>query len=589
MEKWIIQMFVLVAINFFTSCGINAATGEPERAINSKIGTEEKLSIVQRLKASAHLSVEEKVNLYYALKKDSAQYYNFGNEDELNMFGYAYLWDNKIEEAIVIFKLLVAEFPTSSNAYDSLGEAYLKNGNLELAKKNYEKSLALNPENFNAEDQIEIIMFPDKVPLKPTEKFEQIYLAEEYKQDLDQLGNTLLKVHPNALKFISKENFWQAIESKKALITNSTTFGEFAWMCSEIIANVHCSHTNMGSFNFETSLLMPAQKFPLKTYWVNDKLYVVDAMNNGKSINVRDEIVSINGVKVSIIMSDIYKHIASQGYIKTTKNRMFNMWSSTLIAYAFNFLETYSVKVAGSNKEIYLQPATAIAEPFFDESLTYANSVLDLELMPDNSAAYLTIASFNYYRWNDFDVFKNFIDSSFQVINRNKIDNLIIDLRFNGGGSQSASMHLLQYLLDKPFKYYSTVQFEGKEGKIEGEELVYPFENRYKGNCYFIIDGHGNSTTGHFMSIVKHFDVGTIVGEELGSNQFCSAGMTTCRLSNTKLVYYVANNTHELLAITLPDETGILPDYYISQSIDEYLQKIDVVRDFTIELVKKAK
>ena len=91
------------------------------------------------------------------------------------------------------------------------------------------------------------------------------------------------------------------------------------------------------------------------------------------------------------------------------------------------------------------------------------------------------------------------------------------------------------------------------------------------------------------MSIVKHFDVGTIVGEELGSNQFCSAGMTTCRLSNTKLVYYVANNTHASLAITLPDETGILPDYYISQSIDEYLQKIDVVRDFTIELVKKAK
>lgn len=87
-------------------------------------------------------------------------------------------------------------------------------------------------------------------------------------------------------------------------------------------------------------------------------------MNNGKSINVRDEIVSINGVKLSTIMSEIYKHIASQGYIKTTKNRMFNMWSSTLIAYAFNFPETYSVKVAGSNKEIYLQPATAIAEPF---------------------------------------------------------------------------------------------------------------------------------------------------------------------------------------------------------------------------------
>ncbi|HRG87161.1 MAG TPA: S41 family peptidase [Chitinophagales bacterium] len=589
MEKWIIQMFLLVVINFITSCGINAATGEPEGAINSKMSSDEKLSVVQRLKESAQLSVEEKVKLYYTLKKDSAQYYNFGNEDELNLFGYAYLWDNKIEEAIIIFKLVVAEFPASSNAYDSLGEAYLKNGNLKQAKKNYEKSLALNPDNFNAEDQIELILFPDKVKLSPTEKFKQVFLAEAYKQDLEQLGNTLLKIHPNALKFISKEKFWQAIESKKELITDSTTFGEFAWMCSEIIANVHCSHTNMGSFNFETSLLMPVQKFPLQTYWVNDKLYVVDAMNNGKSIKVRDEIISINGVNTSTFMSDIYKHIASQGYIKTTKNRMFNMWSSTLMAYAFNFPETYSVKVASSNKEIYLQPATAVEEPYFDESLTYANSVLDLELMPDNSAAYLTIASFNYYRWNDFDVFKNFIDSSFQVINKNKIDNLIIDLRFNGGGSQSASIHLLRYLLDEPFTYYSNAQFEGKQGKIEGEELIYPFENRFKGKSYFIIDGHGNSTTGHFMSIVKHFDVGTIVGEELGSNQFCSAGMTTCRLSNTKLVYYVANNTHESLAITLPDETGILPDYYINQSIDEYLQKIDVVRDFTIELVKKAK
>ncbi|MEI2765518.1 MAG: hypothetical protein V9F82_07515 [Dermatophilaceae bacterium] len=30
---------------------------------------------------------------------------------------------------------------------------------------------------------------------------------QAYKADLDQLGNTLIKVHPNALKFISREAF----------------------------------------------------------------------------------------------------------------------------------------------------------------------------------------------------------------------------------------------------------------------------------------------------------------------------------------------------------------------------------------------
>jgi hypothetical protein len=77
------------------------------------------------------------------------------------------------------------------------------------------------------------------------------------------------------------------------------------------------------------------------------------------------------------------------------------------------------------------------------------------------------------------------------------------------------------------------------------------------------------------------------VGEELGSNQFCSAGMTTRRLANTKLVYYVANNTHESLAISLPDETGILPDHNVIQSIDDYLNKVDAVKAHTIQLIKK--
>ncbi|MGA6120817.1 tetratricopeptide repeat protein [Sphingobacterium anhuiense] len=45
-------------------------------------------------------------------------------------------------------------FPKSYEAYDSLGEAYMMDGNLKKAIENYKKSLALNTENTNAKEKL---------------------------------------------------------------------------------------------------------------------------------------------------------------------------------------------------------------------------------------------------------------------------------------------------------------------------------------------------------------------------------------------------------------------------------------------------
>lgn len=62
---------------------------------------------------------------------------------------------NDINKAINIFKLNTKLFPNSANVYDSLGEAYLENGNKEQAIFHYKKSLALNPNNENAKEILE--------------------------------------------------------------------------------------------------------------------------------------------------------------------------------------------------------------------------------------------------------------------------------------------------------------------------------------------------------------------------------------------------------------------------------------------------
>ncbi|RMA64368.1 amidohydrolase family protein [Ulvibacter antarcticus] len=69
------------------------------------------------------------------------------DENEMNGVGYLFLQKDKTKEAIAVFKMNVSAFPESWNVYDSLGEAYLTDGNKMLAKKNYLKSLELNPEN----------------------------------------------------------------------------------------------------------------------------------------------------------------------------------------------------------------------------------------------------------------------------------------------------------------------------------------------------------------------------------------------------------------------------------------------------------
>jgi tetratricopeptide (TPR) repeat protein len=50
--------------------------------------------------------------------------------------------------------LNVEAFPESFNTYDSLGEAYAAAGEKELAIRNYEKSLQLNPNSQSGIDAL---------------------------------------------------------------------------------------------------------------------------------------------------------------------------------------------------------------------------------------------------------------------------------------------------------------------------------------------------------------------------------------------------------------------------------------------------
>ena len=71
------------------------------------------------------------------------------SEDRINILGYRLMQEKKLPEAIALFKLNLEFYPNAWNTYDSLAEAYMTNGDKDLAIANYKKSLELNPANSN--------------------------------------------------------------------------------------------------------------------------------------------------------------------------------------------------------------------------------------------------------------------------------------------------------------------------------------------------------------------------------------------------------------------------------------------------------
>jgi uncharacterized protein len=68
-------------------------------------------------------------------------------ENLINQMGYQLLFDGKAEEAIAVLKTNVERYPMSANVYDSLAEAYERDGKIDLAEPLYDKARVLGHQN----------------------------------------------------------------------------------------------------------------------------------------------------------------------------------------------------------------------------------------------------------------------------------------------------------------------------------------------------------------------------------------------------------------------------------------------------------
>ena len=99
-------------------------------------------TLENRLKEKGLEAIESKLEPWRRFTRRYAR-----SASELNTYGYVLFSAGKKQEALTIFKINTLAFPNNANAFDSLGEAYKRTGQKELAIENYKKVLEMEPEN----------------------------------------------------------------------------------------------------------------------------------------------------------------------------------------------------------------------------------------------------------------------------------------------------------------------------------------------------------------------------------------------------------------------------------------------------------
>ena len=406
----------------------------------------------------------------------------------------------------------------------------------------------------------------------------ETFTAEQYRADLSQMANQLKSFHPKMYEYVSRDSFDRLVDEKLTSFTDSTSLGEFIWSAREISSLIACGHTFVPTLSRKFKI-PDACIFPLYAKFAGEKLYVLENKGN-TMIPIGSEITKINNRSVSNLKDEIKKVLSADGNNMSFKDQKINDDFMFLVSYELGLAKTYTIEFINNKGEIKTQKLTSLT--IYDPESYTVNSCpeqLCFSINPDLSTATIRITSFVYYN-DHLPEFKSFIDECFRKIELNSIENVLIDIRGNGGGDPYCASYLLQHIAEKPFQYYK----KGTSDYYQDLQTEIPLmDNNFNGDIYTIIDGKCFSTSGHFLSLMKHYNIGTIVGRESGATYRCNATTTELNLRYTDISCYIARATYTTIAEELPANRGIIPDYIVEYTKEDLLNN----KAPEIELINK--
>lgn len=357
------------------------------------------------------------------------------------------------------------------------------------------------------------------------------------------------------------------------------------------------------------------------------------------------EILSINGVPAKEMISRFSQYYFSDGYSMPYKETTgfergmldkfymeFGNHKNYVIRYQWNGT-IKEVSLAGISLESFKKLQESRYSLAFDKKLLSEKYSFSKE---GEGIYRLSLRGFDFATGKEDPAYKKFsvfLDQMMDTLEKEKIQNLIIDLRGNTGGTGALYEKAFSYLTQRPFRdsHYAYTQFnevpleekliitplflsngvQDKHGlnaylkqlypkSIQGKYYwaddknpsVLPNERTFKGQLYLLVDQRVASAASHLASLIKSYTNAVVIGKETVGGYYEHNG-------HLPLVYELPNTgiqtgfsiVHVIQdAQNLPDQKrgqGIIPHVTIQQTDQEFLDQTDVYLKKVAELRKQ--
>ena len=407
----------------------------------------------------------------------------------------------------------------------------------------------------------------------------RLYSKSECIADLDQIVDLIKNTHPAPFDYISEDEFDKLHQAQIVQLREESTLREFHWNARKLIASIGCGHTSLTG-QLEERKVADSMRFPLDTRFVGDQLLLINDSENYSELTSFTEILSINNQSAKEILYNLMPRVSSDGNNEAYPRFYINREVDFFIENHFGYPETYDLTILedGKIKNVSIERGVRL----WSDPADYINSLENLSFQLDkaNDIAILTLRSFNYYR-NDFSKFSEFVDSSMLRLRESNLNNLIIDIRGNGGGNPYCANHILKHISSSPYQYFHHDNMGYEDLKKE----VVPFDESFKGKIYMIIDGGCGSTSGHLASLVKYNQPATLIGQTTGATYKCHDNSSNITLNKTGLNLHIARNTFRTTVEGMQVSEGVIPDIVIEKSLDSWVYEIDNVMDSIYQII----
>ena len=414
------------------------------------------------------------------------------------------------------------------------------------------------------------------------------FTVSQLQNDFSSLRAAVENNHPMLYFYYSKSNFDNFFNNAFASIQQEMTELEFFRLLAPVMARVNCGHTNIRpSTDFEYYLNNSLNVIPLGVVFIGDKAYIYQDYSQNDEIEPGTEILSINNMAVSNIKEKLLGGLFSDGLNVTKKihtiNKYFFRYYSLLIDNPGSF--ELECMLPGSDKKSNInlngRLYRDVLSSFRNQNPGEDVYALRYDIQGDISTAIITVKSFLMTRNSHF---QSFFNDFFQKIADKNINNLIIDVRGNGGGDPQMSMDLIKYLVDSDFVYFA----EGL-GYNQLKKPIAPYNLNFKGNLFILINGGCFSSTGHFCSLVQYLTNAVFIGEETGGSFSCNDNHMERTLSNTKIRAVIARTTYSTAVTGYKKGRGIMPDHEVIPTIEDRINAFDREMDYVLDLIRQLK